>query len=174
MPQQLIQVLVPLAVLGIVFLRARRARRVRLELLWVTPVLITLLVTAGVVFTPHRAPFMAGDLVLFVAAATVGAIIGWFRAKAVRLSIDAATHDVSSTTSPLGLAIIMAVFIVRLGLRSAAQAQASTWRIDPAVVGDALLLLAVGLVIAQRVEVFLRAKRLLTQAESPSAGVLNA
>ena len=117
-PQQILPVLIPLVVLGLVFLRARRARRLRLELLWVAPTAIVALIAAGVAFTPHPA-FTAVDLAVFAAALAVGGGIGWLRAKAVTLTVDPATHEVTSATSPVGLVIIGAVFLVRFGLRSA-------------------------------------------------------
>lgn len=165
--QQVLPVLIPLAILAVVFMRARAPRRVRLELLWIAPTLIVALILAGVVFTPHRAAFGPVDYALFAVGAAVGAVVGWWRAKAVRLTVDPATHEVTSVTSPLGLLIIGAVFIVRFGLRSAAGVEAEALRVDPAVIGDAFLLLAAGLVVAQRVEIAVRARRLIAGARTP-------
>ncbi len=164
-PQQLLPVIIPLVVLGIIFLRARRPRRVRLELLWIAPLVICALIAAGVVFTPHRAPFTPIDLAVFAAALAVGGGVGWLRAKAVTLSVDPATHEVTSATSPVGLLIIVAVFLVRFGLRSATTAEAGASGLDPTVIADAFLLLAGGLVVGQRTEIWIRARRLVAQAQ---------
>lgn len=168
--QQLLPVLIPLVVLGIVFLRARRPRRVRLELLWISPVVIVALIAAGVAFQPHRAPFTLLDLGVFALALAAGAGVGWLRAQAVKLSVEPQTHEVTSTTSPLGLVIIVAVFLVRFGLRSAAGTEADVSGLDPAVIADAFLLLAAGLVVGQRVEIFLRARRLIAAAQPARFG----
>ena len=168
-PQEILPIVIPLVVLGLVLVRARRPRRVRLELLWIMPLVIVALILAGVVFTPHRAPFGPVDYALFAAGLAAGAAVGWFRAKAVRLTVDPATHEVTSTTSPLGLIIIAAVFVVRFGLRSATGAEAQALSVDPAVIADAFLMLAAGLVVAQRVEIALRARALI--AASRGAGV---
>ena len=131
--------------------------------------IIVLLIGMGVAFTPHRAPFTALDYGVFLVALAVGAAGGWWRAKTVRLSVDPATREVTSTTSPIGLLIIAAVFAVRFGLRSAAGLEATWLHMDPAVIEDGLLLLAMGLVVAQRVEIFLRARRLLDGTAGPAA-----
>ena len=169
--QQLLPVLIPLVVLGIIFMRARRPRRVRLELLWIAPVVICALIGAGVAFTPHRGPFTAVDLAVFAAALAAGAGVGWLRAKAVTLSVDPATHEVTSATSPVGLLIIVAVFLVRFGLRSATATEAGVSGLDPAVIADAFLLLAAGLVVGQRAEIAVRARRLVTAARPAKFGV---
>ena len=162
--QQILPVLIPLVVLGIVFLRARRPQRVRLELLWIAPTVIVALIAAGVIFTPHRGPFTPLDFAVFAAALAVGGGIGWLRAKAVKLTVDPATHEVTSATSPVGLMIIVAVFLVRFGLRSATAAEAGVSGLDPAVIADAFLVLAAGLVVGQRVEIALRARQLIAAA----------
>lgn len=163
-PQQVLPVLIPLVILGVVALRASRPRKVRLEMLWIAPLLITFMIGMGVVFTPHRAPFTPVDYAVFVAAVAIGAGVGWMRAKTVRLTVDPATHEVTSSVSVIGLLIIGAVFAVRFGLRQAAGLEAQSLHMDPAIIEDGLLLLAAGLVVAQRVEIFIRAKRLIDAA----------
>lgn len=163
--QDLINLAVTLVILAVVFVRASRPRRVRMGALWIAPTLILLSIASGVAFTPHRAPFGPADYAVFVAAAALGAAVGWFRAKAVRLSVDPATQAVTSTVSPVGLAIIAGVFVIRFGLRSAMTSGAAPLRVDPVVIGDAFLLLAGGLVAAQRIEIAIRARRLLAAAQ---------
>lgn len=169
-PQQLLPVLIPLVVLGIIFLRARRPRKVRLELLWVAPLVILALIGAGVAATPHRGAFTLADYGVFLVALAAGAGVGWLRAKAVTLTVDPATHEVTSATSPVGLLIIVAVFLVRFGLRSATATEASVSGLDPAVIADAFLLLAAGLVVGQRVEIAIRARRLIAAARPARFG----
>ena len=79
--QQILPVLIPLAILAVVFMRARAPRRVRLELLWIAPTLIVALILAGVIFTPHRAAFGPLDYALFAVGAAAGAAVGWWRAR---------------------------------------------------------------------------------------------
>ena len=168
--QQLLPVLIPLVVLGLVFLRARRPRRVRLELMWIAPAVIVALIAAAVVFTPHPHAFTLVDFAVFAVALAVGGAVGWLRAKAVTLTVDPATHELTSATSPVGLVIILAVFLVRFGLRSATGAEAGAVGLDPAVIADAFLLLAAGLVVGQRVEIAVRARRLIAAARPVSFG----
>ena len=123
--------------------------------------LIVALIGLGVISTPHRAPFTPLDYGVFIAALALGAGIGWLRAKTIRLSVDPVTQEVTSAVSPIGLLVIAAVFVVRFGLRSAAGVEARWLHMDPAVIEDGLLLLAAGLVVAQRVEVYIRARRML-------------
>ena len=166
--QDLISLAITLVIMAVIFVRASRPRRVRLNALWIAPLFILAAIAAGVAFTPHAAPFTPPDVALFAGATALGAAVGWWRAKAVRLSVDPATQAVTSTVSPVGLAIIAGVFVIRFGLRSAMGYGAGSLRMDPAVIGDAFLLLAGGLVVAQRTEIAIRARRLLAAA-SPAA-----
>jgi hypothetical protein len=65
--------------------------------------------------------------------------------------------------------VILGLFAVRYGLRSYATQNAGALHLSVNVVADALLVMTVGLVCAQRLEIALRASRLLAEARTAKA-----
>ena len=61
---------------------------------------------------------------------------------------------------------LVAIFVVRFGLRGFMADHASYLHVSAAAITDVFLLLAVGLVCIQRLEIALRASRLLTEARA--------
>jgi hypothetical protein len=78
--------------------------------------------------------------------------------------VDPQTHVLTSKTSPLGMLLILAIFAVRYALRSFGAQTAGVLHVSALEITDALMLLAAGLVCAQRLEIALRATRLLNAA----------
>lgn len=152
----------PLLTIAIVFaIRLRRAGRERpfdLARWWLLPALFTLLVLAILVASP---PPLAGWLAL-AAAVVPGALLGWQRGKLtdLRLSGDGALVQ---RTSPLAILLLLGIVALRMAIRQLWCGNAA----DPhpplaaIVVTDGLLGLALGLVVATRVELALRARALL-------------
>jgi hypothetical protein len=102
------------------------------------------------------------------AALTGGALLGWWRARFTQITIDPASHELTSRASPLGMLVILAVFAVRYGLRMYAVQDAGAIGLPVNVVADAALVLTIGLVCAQRFEIFTRASRMLAEARASS------
>src|SRR6185312_256220 len=98
------------------------------------------------------------------AALVLGALAGWWRGRLTRITVDPATHALTSRTSPLGMLLILALFAVRYALRSFGAQTAGALHLSAVVLTDVLMLLAVGIVCAQRLEIALRATRLLNAA----------
>lgn len=158
--------LVPLLVIGMVILRNSRSRRLRIETLWIAPVLILALVALALAQEKHPTPLM---LAVDVAALAVGALLGWWRARLTHISVDPTNHQLTSRASPIGMVVILALFAVRYGLRGYATQNASALHLSVNVVADAALVMTVGLVCAQRLEIALRATRLLNEARAVKA-----
>lgn len=155
--------LIPLVFLAIVILRNSRPRTLRIERLWISPaIVVTLTVWA---FSMSPAPSLLG-LGIDAAAVTVGAALGWWRARASRFTIDPATHVITSKVSPWGMLLILGIFALRYVLRGVMSGEASTLHVSAIEITDSFLLLAVGLVSAQRIEWLIRARRLLSQARA--------
>ncbi len=153
---------IPVVVLVVVLLRNRRPRPLVLGRIWIMPVVITLLIGMGLYFTPHE-PFGPGVWAGFAAAVALGALAGWWRGKAVRITRgdDGGLH---AQATPWGLLLLVALFLVRALLRQMADQQGAGWHVDAGAVTDALMLFALSLVVTQRVEMGLRARRLLAPA----------
>ena len=158
--------LIPLVVIGLVILRNSRARRLRIETLWIAPLMIVVIV--GVALGQEGAPSSTG-IAADAAALIVGALLGWWRARFTHITIDQATHEMTSKASPIGMLVILAVFTLRYGLRMYGAQDAASTGLPVNVIADAVLMLSLGLVCAQRLEIFTRASRLLAEHRSSSA-----
>jgi hypothetical protein len=104
-----------------------------------------------------------------VAALAVGALLGWWRARLTHIAVDPQTHQLTSRASPLGMLVILGLFAVRYGLRAFATQNAGALHLSVKLVADAALVMTVGLVCAQRLEIALRATRLLNGARTAKA-----
>jgi len=158
--------LIPVALIALLILRNSRARRLRIERLWVSPVIILALV--GLLFTQQGLPTPL-VLAIDIAALVAGALLGWWRARFTHISVDPATHELTSRASPVGMLIILGIFVVRYAIRYYASQNASALGVSANTVADAALVLSVGLVCAQRLEIALRATRLLNEARAGGA-----
>ena len=155
--------LFPLVIVALVILRNSQARRLRIESLWIAPAIILLLVGLALGQQGIPSPAM---LALDLAALAVGAGIGWWRARFTQISVDPQTHELTSKASPLGMLVILAVFAVRFGVRMFATQGAGVMGVSANAIADAALVISVGLVCAQRLEIALRASRLLNEARA--------
>jgi hypothetical protein len=168
MPQQVppnaqaMTLVIPFVLIALIILRNSRARRLRIETLWIGPVMIIALI--GLSLSQEGAPSPLG-LAVDVIGLAVGAMIGWWRARFTHIEIDQQTRQLTSRASPLGMLVILGVFALRFALRMYAAEIAGPYAL---LATDALLVMTVGLVCAQRLEIFTRASRLLAEHRSSS------
>jgi hypothetical protein len=155
--------LIPLVFLGLAVARSARARNLKVERLWIAPALI--LVATALTFSQQRLPGIA-MLVGDVVALAAGALAGWWRGRLTHISVDPQTHALTSRASPLGMLLIVAVFGLRYILRAYSGQSANLLHVSAVELADALMLFAVGLVCVQRLEMALRASRLLAEARA--------
>jgi membrane protein CcdC involved in cytochrome C biogenesis len=151
------------AIIAIVFaIRWRRMSRVRplkLERLWVFPALYA--AVAAYMFVQHPPQGLAW---LFCFGALVaGAALGWQRGKTMRITVDPETHTLNQSASPAAVLFIVALVAVRSAARMALTGD-NVLHLNAWAVTDMLIALALGLFTAQRLEMYLRAKRLLDAA----------
>lgn len=166
-PHGWMQIVIPLVIFAVVFgLRARRMTRMRplrVEYLWVVPALYLAIVVASFVARP---PSPAAWIASAVALAA-GAAVGWQRGRLMSIHVDPETHALNQKGSPLALLIIMAIVLVKI----VAQQEGSALGFDVGVVTDAALTFALGMFAVARLEMFLRARRLLAEARAGRAAV---
>lgn len=152
--------LVPLVIVAVVLaLRWRRLRRVqplKLERLWVLPAIFGAITVATFVAAP---PVGAGWLWCGLGL-VAGAALGWQRGRTMRIAVDPATGTLNQTGSPAALLFLVAL----IAIRSLARYEAGTHGFNPLLVSGILLSMALGLITATRVEMFVRGRRLLAQA----------
>lgn len=155
--------LVPLLIVGMVILRNARARKLKVERLWIAPTIILAMTCLMFAFEP--APTL-GMVAADIAVLGAGGLLGWWRGRLTNITVDPDTHELTSRASPWGMLLILLVFGARYALRSFGTETAGFLHVSVREVGDALMLLAVGIVCAQRLEIALRATRLLTEARA--------
>ena len=150
-------------VLALRFRRLGQSRPLQLERLWVLPVVYAAIAVALVA----QSPLQGFDWVWCAVALAIGAAIGWYRGKSVKITVDPNTHALNQTQSAATMVFLVALILIRFGLRSVLATEAQSWHVSAAVIVDAFIALALGLIAAQRLEIFLRARRLLESARSP-------
>jgi hypothetical protein len=155
--------LIPLLLIGMVVLRNARARTLRMERLWIGPALVLLMAALALFAQPPRTtPAIAID----VAALAIGVPLGWWRGRASRFTVDPETHVVTSRVSPFGMLLILAIFALRYGARALLGPNATALHVSAVDIADAFLVLAVGVVCAQRIEWFVRGRRMIAEAKA--------
>lgn len=166
LPMSPVQLLVSGAIfVAVILFRMRgmtRQRRLRTETLWVVPVIIAGFAVLAMAQTPPSlsdAPWLAAFGVL-------GAIVGWYRGKMMRITVDPQTHALSQSASPLAMLFLLAIFGLRYGLRYLLGEEAQAWGISLNLLADAPLVFAVAMFAMMRVEMFIRAERLLAEARA--------
>jgi hypothetical protein len=169
MDPKLIGIIVPLAIIvPILVVRNSKPRPLKIERLWVRPaIFIGLMATALAAAAP---PLDLPDVALLMAALGIGCGMGWLRGRSVRIDVHPATHDLTARASPLGLVLIVGLIVVRYGLRDAAAQSAPILHLSYLAVADALVLMAVAMMVVQGLEMWLRARRLLAEAQMVQVG----
>ncbi|HZU50919.1 MAG TPA: CcdC protein domain-containing protein [Sphingomicrobium sp.] len=141
-------------------LRLRRMGKMRplnLGRLWIVPALYAAIAAAMFIASPFSVPIAIAS----IAGLIVGATLGWMRGKMMHIEVDPETHALNQKASPAALFFLVALMIVRGGARSVLGQSGS---VSPAMLTDPLIAFALGLLALTRVEMYLRAKRLLGEA----------
>jgi NAD/NADP transhydrogenase beta subunit len=152
-------------VLLVMALRLRglsKMRRLRLETLWVVPAIY--LAFAAIMYWEYPPHGLIWGLC--GAALVVGAAIGWQRGKLMRIEVDPETHQLNQRASPAAVLFIFALIAVRTGARAMLTQGGGALHLNAFAVTDILIALAVGLFATTRLEMYLRAKRLLEDART--------
>ncbi len=179
----LVPYLVPLLVMFLMYRRIGRTRRIRVNRLWIAPLII--LGASGVAVYASGLPPLLWSAVYLVAA-VAGMAVGYFRTAHTHLSVHPETGDVQATQTPVATAILMGLFVIKFGLnmmfpqlnggqrpslvsaftpdtmdaiQAAHQLSPTASTINYAT--DALLIFSTGLLVIGALETWLRAQRLL-------------
>ena len=168
-PQQWIGLVVTIVIVAFVLaLRVRRmsrARPLKIERLWIFPALY--LVIAGVML--FEFPPVGLQWALCAAALVIGAGLGWQRGRMMEIHVDPETHRLDQRASPGAIYFLMALIAVRFGARELLANGGGPLHINALVLTDMLVLLALGLFTAQRIEMYLRARALLSDVRTARA-----
>lgn len=164
-PQQYAPLIAIAIMLPIILLRNRRPRRLRPELMWITPLVMLVLISFGIwglSMAPGASQEAFGLTSWFILALALllGAGAGWWRGRMTTIE-KAADGTLSAQASPLGLILIIGLLLSRQALRPWAESQASTWHVNALAIQDAFMVFIIGMVLMQRLEMFLRARRVM-------------
>ena len=160
--------LIPIAVIIVVLaLRMRRMsqmRPLRLEILWIFPAIYLSLF--GLLIFAYRPGGL--DWAWIAAAAAIGGAVGWWRGKMMQIHVDPQTHALNQRGSPAAMILIVAIIGIRLALRT----EASSLHLDVNLVTDSSVAFVAAMFSMVRLEMFLRAQRMLAEvrASGPPAG----
>lgn len=161
----LIGIVIFLLIFGFRMSRARQQRPLKLEWMWVMPLI--LLLAAGSLlwqFPPQGLEWLWLALVF-----VVGGAIGWQRGRMMKITVDPETHNLNQQASPAAMILLVGLVVIRMGLRSVLTEEASVLHITVNFVTDAFVILGVGLLGVTRLEMYLRARRLLGEARAARA-----
>jgi hypothetical protein len=157
-----IQYVVPIVgvalVLAVRIRRMRAARRLRLETLWILPAVYVAMVAA--LF--HAYPPTPTGWLWCALAVVVGAAIGWYRGTMMTISVDPVTHKLNQRSSPAALILLVGLVVAR---RLVGYEFSSAGRVALLATGIGLSL-GIGLLVATRLEMTLRGRRLLREARA--------
>ena len=162
-PGNWVTTLIPFVIIAIVLaLRFRsmsRKRPLKLETLWIVPVVYSLI--AGSMFFSLPPPPVGWGLALTGLA--VGLVLGWYRGKLIRIERNADTGELRQRASPLAMLLLAALVVVKLGARAIFGETAATQPGSGAMLlTDTFIGFALGLLSATRLELYLRARRMLS------------
>ena len=161
-----LKTLLPIVLVVVVLtLRLRSMSKVRPlkpERMWVLP--LALLVLAGVTSWAHP-PSPAGMTIGFFAL-VVGGFLGWQRGRFIHIERDA-NGGLTQKASPAALILLLVIIGIRYAVRAyfgATPDDHGQMSENALIATDGLLLFAVGLIAMTRVELALRARRILAGA----------
>jgi hypothetical protein len=153
------------AIILIVALRLRRMGRdrpLKLERLWVLPVVF--LAIMAISFS--EAPPDETGWMLTAIGLVIGGLVGWFRGRAIAITIDPRTQNLNQRASPAALIFLVVLIALRFGLRTLLATEAPSWHVNATAIVDAFLAFALGIIALQRLEMYLRGQKLLIGARA--------
>lgn len=135
-----------------------RERPLKLGTLWIAPV-VYLLLMAWILFALPPTELGWGLLALGL---VVGGVLGWHRGKLIRIDRNPESGELRQKASPLAMILLLALIVLKLGARAIFGETAAGHPASGAMLlTDGFIGFALGLLSATRLELYLRAQRLL-------------
>ncbi len=155
-----VPVVVVTVVMALRWRRMSRARRLRLETLWILPAVYAVIVA----YVFATAPPSASGWVWSMLGLATGGMIGWYRGRMMQIHVDPETHALSQQASPAAFLLLIVLVVARSAAREELAGGYQPGHHGVALATDIAMASALGLIAATRVEMTLRAKRLLRAA----------
>lgn len=148
----------------LIMLRNSKPRPLRVQYMWIAPLIVALAIGLGLwgmskAPGASHAPFGVDSYAILALGLALGAAAGWWRGKMTTIE-RAPDGTLSAQASPLGLILIFGLLASRTAMRPWLEAHAGDWHLNALAIQDAFLLFAAAMVIVQRVEMFIRARRI--------------
>ena len=137
--------------------RMSQMRPLRLDSLWIVPAIY--LAVAALMFV--QLPPTGWVTIASVVGLLIGAAVGWQRGKMMHIHVDPDTHALNQKASPAAMFFLITLIIIRMGARGILGQEGA---VSPAMLTDPLIAFALGMFTLTRLEMYLRAKRLLEEA----------
>lgn len=170
-PQHYIPLIIIAVMLPLMLLRNRRPRTLHLQWMWVMPLLICVLIALALWGTamqpgiPH-ARFAPLDWIILAVGVVLGAATGWWRGKMTTIEKHA-DGALKAQASPIGLILIVVVLLGRRALAAWLEPHAASLGLGAVAVADAFLLFVAAMIVAQRIEMYIRARRIQSGGTDP-------
>jgi len=155
-----VPVIVVAVVMALRWRRMSRARRLRLETLWILPAVYAVIVAYVFATSPPSASGWGWS----VLGLAVGAAIGWYRGRMMQIHVDPETHALSQQASPAAFLLLIVLVVARGAARQEIGGDDQPGHHGIGLATDLAMASALGLIAATRIEMILRARRLLRAA----------
>jgi hypothetical protein len=154
--------ILPFVIIAVVVaLRLRsmsKERPLKPDTLWIVPLVYVALV-AWMLFALPPTPI---GWALLAAGLVIGVALGWHRGKLIRIDRNAETGELRQKASPLAMILLLALIALKLGAKAIFGESAAGHPASGAMLlTDTFIGFALGLLSATRLELYLRAKRIL-------------
>ncbi len=151
--------------------RGRTARPLNVNLMWITPV-VFLAIFSGFIFLmlygayvgPQHVTPTGQDIAIMAAVLVAGAAIGWWRGRFMKIEVDPATQKVMVQASGMAIAVLLGLLVIRMGLRFVFMGAADPMSHDGAILNVDFMLFAIGILVVARLEMWIRARRVVAEA----------
>ena len=162
-PQQYIPLIAVGVALVLILIRNRAPRTLRPQLLWVAPAIIIPLMGLAIWGTSMshsavHAPFLPLDWIVLAIGLILGGVAGWWRGKMTTIEKHA-DGTLKAQASPIGMILVVGLLLGRRALSAFLEPHAAALGLNATAVADTFLVFVVGMIVLQRVEMYIRARR---------------
>jgi hypothetical protein len=165
----LVTAVIVVGVLAVRMSRARKAQPMNMRFWWAWPSVLVLLLGGGSVLmlSAAHADVDALHACIMTGVLALGCGVGWWRGRFMTIELDPATRKPLVRASGAALAVLGGLFVVRTAAKMIFFADADPRAPSTALLNVDFALFGLGVLAVARVEMWLRARRLLATPIAP-------